>query len=98
MKPGTVFKWYNFSLQRFSGHTKTRWFIYLGESGPFDTPIHAYLVTTTTQIEGKNDCLFFEVGNSPFDENCILNFNEPCYPMLKERLEDNDDIDIVNAH
>jgi hypothetical protein len=92
---GTVFRWDNFPLPRYGNETKARWFIYLGETGPFSQIAIIYLVTTTTQTahfqsggaRSRHDKFKFEARQFPaFEEDCILDFDDPPYPIEKERL------------
>ncbi|OIP34010.1 MAG: hypothetical protein COZ68_05015 [Deltaproteobacteria bacterium CG_4_8_14_3_um_filter_43_13] len=102
MKPGIVFKWENFPEPKFNNKIKARWFVYLGESPSFLTPHFAYIHTTTAQtdefeIGGRRHAhqyIKFDCSKTPFEEDCILDFDEGCYPFLKERLERNPDIQI----
>lgn len=101
MDVGTVFRWKDFPERR-SGEVKARWFIYLGDSGLFSQVLIAYLCTTTTQIQhftkGGNRSshdhhLFQKSPRSPFDEDCILDFDERPYPVPKSVLENNPSIE-----
>ncbi len=53
MRVGTVFRWNNYPYP-FNGEAKARWFVYLGRSSSFLTPIFARICTTTTQIHHFN--------------------------------------------
>lgn len=97
MDVGTVFRWKDFPEPR-SGEVKARWFIYLGDSGPFSQVLIAYLCTTTTQIHhfksGGNRSshdhhLFQKAPSSPFEEDCILDFDERPHAVAKSTLENN---------
>lgn len=102
MKPGTVLKWENFPEPKFKfdDEIKPRWFVYLGESPSFLTPHLAYIHTTTTQIAelekgGRRYAhryIKFDCSKTPFEKNCILDFDEGYYPFPKEKLENNPDI------
>ena len=92
---GTIFRWDNFPLPRYGGETKPRWFIYLGETGPFSQIAIIYLATTTTQkahfeTNGDrchHDFFRFEARQfSEFEEDCILDFNEAPYPIEKDKF------------
>ncbi|MBW6484639.1 MAG: hypothetical protein K0B01_00590 [Syntrophobacterales bacterium] len=92
---GTVFRWDNFPLPRYGDETKARWFIYLGETGPFAQIAIIYLVTTTTQTAhfqpGGNryghSHFQFEARQFPaFEKDCIIDFNDPPYPIEKARF------------
>ena len=102
MKPGTVFKWNHFLFPKYGGETKARWFLYLGDSGPFLTPIVAYLCTTTTSLEdfeprGKrafHHYFLFKKSRYPFfDADCILDYDEEPYPCEKDLLASNPSIE-----
>jgi len=92
---GTVFRWDNFPLPRYGDETKARWFIYLGETGPFSQIAIIYLGTTTTQTShfqsggtrsGHSHFRFEARQFPPFEEDCILDFDDPPYPIEKERF------------
>ena len=100
LKVGAVFRWDNFSDQRYGPKQKPRWFIYLGESDRFSQVLIAYICTTTTQKQkfqaggprSSRDYYEFKAENSPFDEDCIIDFDEPPYSKEKEKLENNPNI------
>ena len=103
MKPGTVFRWREFLYPKFGGESKARWFIYLGDTGPFSTPILAHICTTTTSLDdfepGGNRAnhrhLFIKRARYPFfDEDCILDYDEEPYSSKKEVLESNPEIEV----
>jgi hypothetical protein len=103
LKPGTVFKWKNFPYPRIGYEIKPRWFICLGDTGIFSTPILVHFCTTTTSIEdfrpggnrASHHYLKFERKNhSCFDADCILDFDEPPFPESQGALEANKDIEI----
>jgi hypothetical protein len=58
--------------------------IYIGTSSIFSITIIAYISTATTKIKdfqqgGKResqDKIYFSKENSPFDEDCVLDFDE----------------------
>jgi len=90
---GTVFRWDNFPLPRYGNETKARWFIYLGETGPFSQIASTYLVTTTTQADhfqsggarSGHGHFRFEARQFPaFEEDCILDFDDPPYSIENE--------------
>jgi len=92
---GTVFRWDNFPLPRYGGEIKPRWFIYLGETGPFSQIAIIYIATTTTQkapyeVGGdrcKHDIFRFDIRQFPeFGEDCILDFDQAPYPIDKDRF------------
>ena len=103
MKPGTVFKWNNFPYPRIGDEIKSRWFVCLGNTGLLSTPIIVHFCTTTTSIRdfksgGKRSShrfLLFEKTRYPcFEENCILDFDEPPFSEPLGTLESNKDIEI----
>jgi len=103
LKPGTVFKWNRFPYPRIGSEIKSRWFIFLGDTGILLTPIIIHFCTTTTSIKdfkpgGNRESHFylkFETKKYPcFDADCILDFDEPPFTELRESLEKNKDIEI----
>jgi hypothetical protein len=103
VKPGDVFCWKAFPFPQKGGEIKLRWFIYLGDSGIFSNPIFAYICTTTTQRKdfqkgekrAEHRYLLFRKGEFPFEEECLLDFDElPYQHFTKEALEKNPDIEI----
>lgn len=99
---GTVFRWNRFPLPHYGAEIKPRWFIYLGESGPFSPKDFIYLATTTTQKahfekggdRSHHNFFRFETRQFPvFEDDCILDFDEAPYAIEKERfLKAKDDI------
>lgn len=97
---GTVFRWDNFPDPRHGTTRKARWFIYLGESGYFSQVVIAYICTTTTQISHfepggdrrSHSHYILHEKNSPFDEDCALDYDQPPYVIPKSQLENNKDI------
>lgn len=96
-----MFRWKDFPGPR-GGEVKARWFIYLGDSGYFSQVLIAYICTTTTQIHyfqaggdriSHDHFLFKKVPNSPFEEECILDFDEPPHTLRKSILENNPSIE-----
>jgi len=94
---GTVFRWKDFPDPR-DGGVKARWFIYLGDSGYLSQVLIAYPCTTTSQINHFQDggdrrshdhYLFKKSPKSPFEEDCILDFDEPPHTPRKSSLENN---------
>jgi hypothetical protein len=92
---GTVFRWDHFPLPRYGDEIKPRWFIYLGETGPFSQIAIIYIATTTTQkapFEAggercKHDIFRFDTKQFPeFEENCILDFDEAPHAIGKEKF------------
>lgn len=102
MNVGTVFRWNDFPNPQYGNEIKARWFIYLGETGPFHTPTVAYLPTTTTQLqrfEPGGPCCnhshhLFRADSSCFEEDCIIDFDSRPYTIKKQELIDNPDIEI----
>ena len=94
MKPGTVFRWPNFPFPQYGGEIKARWFIYLGDSGILISPTNSYLISTTTQTIKTANCFTFQPGSSPFDEVCILNYDEQYYSIEKSLLVGHKDIEV----
>jgi hypothetical protein len=102
MKPGDVFKWVNFPYPKYGEEIKSRWFIYLGQTNPFLDPIISHICTTTTSKEDfekggrrrSHKCLRFEKGKFPFDQICLLDFDEIPYSFPKRELEENTNIEI----
>ncbi len=104
MNPGDVFKWTKFPDPQFGQEIKTRWFIYLGHTTtPFEQPILAHICTTTTSVDdfktgGKrasHKCFIFEKGKYPFDQECVLDFDEDPYAYKKADLESNRNIELM---
>ena len=102
MKAGDVFRWVNFPYPQIGTEIKPRWFIYLGNSPSYLTPIIAYLCTTTTSLmdfekggrrEGHKYYRFGK-GKYPFEEECVLDFYERPFSFSKQELETNKDIEI----
>lgn len=103
MKPGDVFLWKDFPYPNKGGDIKPRWFIYLGNAGIFETPIFAYICTTTTQIDDfqkggkreKHRHFLFRKGDYPFEEQCILDYDElPYINIKKEEIEGTSAIEV----
>ena len=96
LEVGTVFRWDNFSLHRFGGESKPRWFICLGFSGFFAQVAIVYLSTTTTQLQhfgtsGKrrnHSHFIFETNQHPiFEEDCAIDFDERPYHANKANIK-----------
>ncbi|MBU0767548.1 MAG: hypothetical protein ABIJ25_05525 [Pseudomonadota bacterium] len=92
---GDVIRWDRFPYPR-TGEIKPRWFIYLGRTTVFSTPVFAYLCTTTTNIEefetGGARCNHasrrFEARLFPaFAQDCILDFDEEIHTVTEDILE-----------
>lgn len=90
---GTVFRWDNFPLPRYGNETKARWFIYLGETRTFSQIAIIYLGTTTTQTahfqsggtRSGHGHFRSEARQFPaFEEDCILDFDDPPYSIENE--------------
>ena len=102
MKPGTVFRWSKFPFPKYGSEVKARWLIYLGDTGILSTPITAHLCTTTTSLKdfapgGKRAShrhfLFKKSRYKFFDEDCVLDYDEPPYAHYKEQLEENPNVE-----
>jgi hypothetical protein len=98
---GTVFRWKDFPGPR-GGGVKARWFIYLGDSGYFSQVLLAYICTTTTQIQhfqlggdrsSHDHFIFKKWPSSPFEDDCILDFDEPPHTPRESILEKNPSIE-----
>lgn len=97
MKVGTIFKWNNFPYPQFGSRKKLRWFIYLGDSGPFFEPVRSYLHTTTTTLMPSEPCFFFDAKKCDFfEQDCRLYYNEKPYTFNKSELQNNRDVEIVD--
>jgi len=92
---GTVFKWEHFPFPRYGDETKSRWFIYFGETGPFAQIACFYLCTTTTQTDhfqpggsrAGHTYFKFETKQIPiFEKDCILDFDDPPHSVEKIKL------------
>jgi hypothetical protein len=102
LRPGTVFRWDNFPYPKFGSEIKARWFIYLGDSGPFSSPILAHLCTSTTKIQdfqagGKRAShrhLIIQSLNTPFEVECLIDFDEGLHSYPKKDLTGNTKIQI----
>jgi hypothetical protein len=106
VKPGDVFKWEHFPDPQFGQEIKSRWFIYLGHTTtPFENPILAHICTTTTNIEDfkkggrrfSHRYFCFQKGKYPFEQECVLDFDEEPYNYKKEELESHKDITILGS-
>jgi hypothetical protein len=101
VNPGDVFRWINFPHPKYGGGIKPRWFIYLGDTNPILEPNLVYICTTTTNIQdfqkgGRREfhCHFiFKKGKHPFDEECLVDFDEDFDAFPKGDLEGNPDIE-----
>jgi hypothetical protein len=102
MEAGTVFKWNNFKDRKYGGELKPRWFIYLGDTGILTNPIIAHISTTTTNKAAfepggsryNHSICNFYARETPFEDDSILDINEAYYPIERDRLENNPDIEI----
>lgn len=95
LEVGTLLRWDNFPWPRYGTGIKPRWFIYLGDTGPFAQVAFVYLATTTTQIEhfqsggiraGHSHFKFETRQFTIFDEDCIIDFDDRPYPIEKVKL------------
>lgn len=100
---GTVFRWNKFPDPRFDKEIKARWFIYLGDSGILSQVLFAYICTTTTSktrhsqiggIQQTHHLIEFKTKNTPFENDCVLDCDEPPYSYGKKLLENHPDIEI----
>lgn len=102
LEVGTVFRWNNFPEPRYGAEKKARWFIYLGETGSFSQSVIAHISTTTTKIgdfkEGgsrrSHDHFVFRAKSSPFEEDCVIDYDDRPFSLQKEKLMNNPDIEI----
>jgi hypothetical protein len=102
VNPGDVFRWVSFPYPQIGQEIKSRWFIYLGNTTPFLHPVIAHICTTTTVKEdfekgGRREshgCFRFERGKYPFDQECLLDFDEEPYSFSKQELESHKDIEV----
>ncbi len=103
MKPGAVFRWNNFPNPKIGHEIKPRWFICLGDTGLFLSPVYVHICTTTTQIADfrrggkRNSHRFFTFKKERYPclgEDCILDFDERPYSYENEALESNKHIEI----
>jgi len=101
MKPGTIFRWSQFPYLK-SGEIKPRWFISLGKTSLLSPQVFCHLCTTTRNINAfkkggereKHDNFTFNPEKYPFDEECILDFNERPYSVPEKDLKNNPDIEV----
>ena len=102
MKPGMVFRWDDFPYPKLDSKIKARWFIYLGDTGPFSTHILVHLCTTTTKIKdfqlGGNRAshkhLVLNAEDTPFEEDCLIDFNVGPDSFPKQEVEGNPKIQV----
>jgi len=103
LKPGTIFRWKNFPYPRIGDEIKARWFVCLGDTGILSTPVIVHFCTTTTSKDdfkpggrrASHRYLTLEKKRYPFfDEDCILDLDEPPFAEPRETLESNRDIEI----
>ncbi|MGD9576758.1 MAG: hypothetical protein AB7Y74_00750 [Syntrophorhabdus sp.] len=103
MRAGTIVRWLNFPEPNKGGDIKARWFIYLGKSTSLVSPIFYHFSTTTTQIDdfrngGKrygHPFLLFRASDTPFDQDCIIDFMEQPYHIGEEELTGNTNIEFT---
>jgi hypothetical protein len=101
VNPGDVFRWKDFPYPKIGSEVKPRWFIYLGHTNIFLDPVRVHLCTTTTnkqdfQKGGKREShkhFLFEKGKHPFEEECLVDFNEDPDAFPKKDLENNPDVE-----
>ncbi|HBL52811.1 MAG TPA: hypothetical protein DHO02_02750 [Syntrophaceae bacterium] len=95
LEVGTLLRWNHFPWPRYGTEIKPRWFIYLGDNGPFAQIAFVYLATTTTQIEhfksggarnGHNHFKFETRQFASFDNDCIIDYDDPPYAIKKQYL------------
>lgn len=102
MIPGTIFRWIAFPYPKYGGEIKPRWFIYLGDTGPFLTPIIVHICTTTTSLSEyrkggdreSHPYIRFNNPKYPFEQECILDLDEAPYQTELSELKDNPNIEI----
>lgn len=89
---GTLIRWDHFAKPRYGTEIKARWFIYLGETGTFTQVSLIYLATTTTQMNhfqtgatrsGHSHFKFETRQFNIFDDDCVLDFDDPPYAIEK---------------
>jgi hypothetical protein len=105
MNVGDVLKWDNFKDIKKGGVIKPRWFIYLGYSSVFLTPIFVHICTTTTKISdfqtggnrANHNYILFDSNTTPFEQDCILDFDEQPYQYEKPIVENHKDITIKGS-
>lgn len=92
---GDVIWWNEFPYPKGVG-IKARWFICLGRSSVFHTPVFTYLCTTTTQIEkfesggprAGHALKRFDIKNFPvFDRECVLDLDEELYEIDENAID-----------
>lgn len=105
-KVGDVFIWIDFPYIRdISSSAKNRYFIYIGKTKVFVTPLCLYIITSTTQIKyynqgeeryNHNFCRFFK-GECGFEEESVIDVDFNFYSdITQEQIEDcKDDIKII---
>jgi hypothetical protein len=82
MRVGTVFRWRDYRYQR-DEEIKDRWFIYLGTTDRFSSPIYVCIVTATTQlrhyrpggVRANHKALHFKAGEYGFTNDCLVDPN-----------------------
>lgn len=102
LQVGTVIRWNNFPDPRYGTEIKPRWFIYLGRTDSLSNPIIIHIATTTTQLQhfesggirANHSHYKFSSKDTPFDEDCILDYEEKPYPVEQSIFEGNPDIEI----
>lgn len=99
MNVGDIFRWTNFPCPK-HGNIKSRWFIYLGNSGIYNTTIYIHILTTTTNLSNiTGSCISFKKGECGFESDCVANIDNDFYNNLtNETIEKNkNDIEIIGA-
>jgi len=102
MNAGTVIKWNKFKDREYGGELKPRWFVCVGHTGLLASHELCYLFTTTTQLEQfeaggpreHHTFCKFDPNKTPFEYECIMDFDEGLYPYPPAKLENNPDIEI----
>ena len=102
MRSGTVIRWDRFPYPKYGGERKARWFVCLGDTGPLLEPIIVHLCTTTTQKSdfqkggrrSSHRCYLIEAEVSPFEEDCLIDFDESPYQIERRQLEGNSLIEV----
>jgi len=102
LRPGTIFWWKNFPYPRFGSEIKPRWFVCLGDTGRITEPTIVFFSTTTTVKDdfepgGKragHHFFRFDKKRYPcFEEDCILDFDEPPYNESEKVITSHKDIE-----
>lgn len=94
MRLGTVFRWNDFPYRN-AGGVKPRWFIFLGRTGHFTSPVIFYISTATTQLHHYKPSgnraghlvYRFLKGEFGFAEECIVDFSQDPYDIEGYTIE-----------